>query len=151
MVAAVVGCLVVLFLAAGVLRIGEDSMSRVASEHNIVLPPSATQIQAMGDASGPLRWVGLDRGASSVFVIDNTELPDLLGEFVWTEENTSFGTFPIPANSVYQPKSTPWPADTEPDAYYRTVTPPSSADFAVLLVYPLDDGQSGIWLYSDWN
>ncbi len=149
-------------VALSVVRDLESPRERVEAEHSISLPDSARQIQALGDASGSLMAVvGLDRGASSLMVIDRSDVPALLASFGIDpnarRDGEAFlccgGAFgPAPSNSVYQPRDMPWPEELTPEARYLTEEPPGSADLARVDLYRLADDESvGVWLYSDWN
>lgn len=153
--------LVPLSIAAVVLVLGvaavfvvsrSSDRERFEDEHGVPLPASATALQVMGDASNPiLRWVELDRGASSIFVIPRSDLDDFLDRFDWEEQEGPFGWSQIPGNAQYQPDTVPWAAPAEPDEVYSTESPPSSADYATVEVYRLSDDRVGVWIYSDWN
>lgn len=154
---AVVG-LVVLIGAFAFFRPDRSARDRVEVEHSITLPLSAREIQALGDASGSV-WavLGIDRGASSIMVIDRVDVEALLAEFDFDPDQESANCFgggggPAPGNSVYQPSVVPWPEENQAKSRYSTSTPPGSADIACLYMYELDDPDSvGVWIYSDWN
>ena len=59
----------------------------------------------------------------------------------------------IPGNDRYQPTSTPWEASAEPEVVWYSESPPSSADFSVVELYPIpgQPDRVGVWIYSDWN
>ncbi|MGH1491892.1 MAG: hypothetical protein ACRBK7_21310 [Acidimicrobiales bacterium] len=149
-----------LLIAAGVglflMGIFDSAQTRVEREHGISLPESARDIQAMGDASNQfLRLINLDRGASSILVIDRPDLDELLQEFGFDEQSDNAGRFlgGAPGNAQYQPSSVPWPEGlgASPVSDYGTDNPPSNGDFATLQVYTIDDSSVGVWLYTDWN
>ncbi len=161
---AVVG-LVVLIGAFLFFRPDRSPRERLEFEHSITLPPSAREIQALGDASASV-WavLGVDRGASSILVIDRDDRDALLAEFgfataddVGDDANDMMTCFgggggPAPSNSVYQPSDVPWPEGNRAESRFSTSNPPGSADIACLYFYELDDPASvGVWIYSDWN
>ena len=120
------------------------------------MPESTSNIQALGDASGILGVINIDRGASSLMVLDRAELPQLLDQFTFVSNSFLDGAqssnTPAPANGVYQPSSLPWQSSTVPEFRECSEVTPSTADYVCVFVYPLDDPDSvGIWLYSDWN
>ncbi len=162
-VAAIILILVVAAAVLMVLRPDRSAAERVEAEHSVTLPASAREIQALGDASGSL-WsiVNLDRGASSLLVIDRADVPGLLMSFGFDPDDPgdALGQFdcfggissPAPGNSRYRPASLPWPSDAIPEAGYQTFDTPGSADVACVFLYPMDSADSvGVWLYSDWN
>lgn len=153
--AVLVGALI--FLVVAVFGIGRSDVSRAEVEHSISLPESATEVQALGNASSLLKLINLDRGASTILVVDRGDLPDFLGQFVW-ESSDGFNTLwnngpsPAPINREFQPASVPWDVDVEPESRQCTQTTPGNADFACVWTYTVEDaGSVGIWIYSDWN
>lgn len=141
--------LLVLLAARFVWTNSGDDISRIEREHAITLPASVSEAQALGDASGTfVALTGLDRGASSLFLIDRADLEDLLAEFNG-EVPAFFGpVHPAPANAVYQPDPFPWP-----DAGLDRVVGASSSngDFTNIGIYNVDEDTVGIWIYTDWN
>lgn len=154
---------VLIFLAlvtAGLLFLlfepGRSEIERIEAEHGIQLPSSTTSVRAMGDASNRiLRATGLDRGASSIIVIDRADLPTVLNQFPALSEGTRvLGGSPsiAPGNSIYQPLSVPWDIDQPPETTFSTTEPPSGGDFTDIGLYTLDDPDVvALWIYTDWN
>lgn len=132
-----------------------DPHDRAEREHSLTLPQSATQIDAMGDASFlPYLITGLDRGASTIFVMDRSELDDLRSQVEWGAPPglLAAASSAIPGNSVYRPSATPWLEGARPSEVLYSEDPPGSADYVVAEIYTLpDDDVVGVWLYSDWN
>lgn len=140
-----------------VLGVGRNGVDRVESEHSISVPDSVSEIEALGDASGFLKLVQLDRGASTILVFDRSDLPEFLDQFSWEADDEfvalwNTGNSPAPGNSRYQPSSVPWGADAAPESRQCSTDPPGTADFVCVWTYTVDDADSvGIWIYSDWN
>jgi hypothetical protein len=115
----------------------------VEQDHGLELPGSAHDIQVNNDL-----FELIDYGRSAVLVIDADELPELL-ETLYAIPDVAESTF-FPGNSQYQPRSTPWPADSQPLHTFAKESPAGGAWLHVE-VYQIDDSSTGVWLYSDWN
>jgi hypothetical protein len=151
-----VAALAVALSVALALRSAGDVIDRIEREHAIELPDSVDAAGAFGDASNSfVSLVGLDRGASSVFTIDRSDLDQLLAEFdvdgPGSSVDPAFGPTQVaPANTQYQPTSVPWSAD-QPDKILGIGGESSNGDFTNIGIFPVDDTTIGIWLYTDWN
>jgi len=116
----------------------DQSTERIAREHGLALPPSATNPECRGDA-----WrMILDRGASSTFEMARTDLCAFVSKLRVQGHHTS-----IPANRIYQ-VSAPWIAKS-PLASYECASP--TGDFLDVQIFPIDCKRVGVRLYTDWN
>lgn len=134
-------------LAVGCAGSVGSSAANVEESHGIQLPSSATDLETVGDTGLAARF-GLDRGYTSVFVIDEIEWEPFLASLPDGEFAQDFGG--PPGNSQYQPSSIPW-GDDAPPLYSATKESPSDGDFLTVQAYETDDGRVGVMLYSDWN
>lgn len=146
------GLLVAAGLAVAVALRPGSGIERVEREHNIQLPASVEDVQALGDASHPvLRMTNLDRGASSIFTMDRGHLDEFLDQFEQPDDATAGGFSGAPGNDKYQPTWVPWSGPEAMEGSYYTDAPPSSGDFTTIQVYSIDEQRVGVWLYTDWN
>ena len=116
-----------------------DPQTRLEHEHGLHLPASATSIECRGDA-----WIGfLDRGASSSFVIAANELETFVSQLKIEPRGHSF----IPSNWQYQLHAA-WRKGV-PISTYACDSP--VGDWLHVEVWPVDQAQVGVCLYTDWN
>lgn len=116
-----------------------DSRSRVEHEHGLHLPASASAFECRGDAARGF----LDRGAASAFVMSTNDLPLFVSQL---KVHPGHATF-IPSNSQYH-LHVPW-RKLRPTTTYSCNSP--VGDWLHVEVWPVNDTQVGICLYTDWN
>ncbi|MGC4014598.1 MAG: hypothetical protein QM755_08810 [Luteolibacter sp.] len=115
-----------------------QSTGRIAREHGLDLPPSASNPECRGDA-----WrMVLDRGASSTFEMARKDLTTFVSKL------KILGCRPsIPGNDIYQ-VSAPWVSKC-PLASYECASP--TGDCLDVQIFPIDCKRVGVRLYTDWN
>jgi hypothetical protein len=137
-----IGCVVVLLAWPRVRLMGVNTRERAEFEHGIVLPASAGGFQCRGDA---LRGF-LDRGASTVFVMDAGDVPALKSRVRMGSHLIS----DIPGNDVYRAGIIfPWKAGTGPLEAWDCDSP--TGDWLRVEIRPVATGRVGVWMYTDWN
>ncbi|BCU75518.1 hypothetical protein [Luteolibacter sp. LG18] len=116
----------------------DQSTDRIAREHGIALPASASNPECRGDA-----WhMILDRGASSTFEMARKDLCGFVSKLKVQGSRTS-----IPGNEVYR-VSAAW-TKSHPMASYECESP--TGDFLDVQIFPIDCKRVGVRLYTDWN
>jgi hypothetical protein len=117
-----------------------NSRERAEAEHGVPLPSSAKAFQCRGNAWA---WTP-DRGASTVFEMEATDLPLLISQLKVRPGPPTF----IPGNDDYRGFRFPWTA-AAPLSTYSCASP--TGDWLQVQIWPLDDKRVGVWMYTDWN
>ena len=120
--------------------INSQSVARAQWEHGITLPASVSDIECRGDAN---RLV-LDRGASTIFVINANDLPAFKSSL---PPAVSFDTF-VPDNAQYRSFTFPW---TAKQASETLSCESPKGDWLHVEIWPMQSSRVGIWMYTDWN
>lgn len=119
-----------------------DPRQKAEAVHGLKLPSTARDIQSVGDA-----WRGfLDRGASTVFTMDATNLQDFVATL---HVDTNLWTC-IPGNDEYhRGLRKPWKPEAEPVTNFSCRSP--VGDFLHVRIFQLNTNQLGVHMYTDWN
>lgn len=140
-----------------------DPRKRAEAEHGFKLPPSAAKIQCRGDA-----WaIAPDRGASTMFQMDSTDLPGFVstlkvksrngpirpdpgdptinGYNVWPKVTGSY----VPGNFQYGGFTQTWSGNPVPVEMLSCASP--TGDWLHVEIWKLSSGQMLVKMFTDWN
>lgn len=113
------------------------------SAHGIILPTSASDVQTVGDWDRGF----LDRGATTIFTIEDNQIEQFIASLPETPANGSIGP---PSNNIYhQGLIKPWNSEQYPKKALLVESP--VGDWLSLEIFQLPSEMSAIRLYTEWN
>jgi len=119
-----------------------QTVERAEWEHGITLPASVTNIECHGEAY--ILWAP-DKGACTAFEMRKLDVPALKSRL---GSPVSYMTY-VPGNRQYQQHTFSWLNGSGPAEEIGCTS--STGDWLHVEIWPIDDGNIGVRMYTDWN